>query len=174
MEVTVAVLKSALDELLESWRDVREGIIEEVENIPAGRFDFRPTPEVRSVREQVQHILEVSMMAAGEFTRPDTDLHRAPWPKLLAMYAKPAYRAKTKAQLMKLLRSQMNDIEKRFRAQGELALGQFHRRFDGKQGTKLAWVNHAIAQEWYHRGQLALYARLMGLVPALTQRIQGG
>ena len=67
----------------------------------------------------------------------------------------------------------MSDTEKKFRAQGELALGQFHRRFDGKNGTKRAWVEHAIAQEWYHRGQLALYARLMGLVPALTQVIQG-
>ena len=170
----MAELKSMLDEILEAWRDVREGITEEVANIPAGQFDFKPTPDVRSVREQVQHILEVSMMAAAEFTRPDTNLHRAPWPKLLALYAKPAYRAKTKAQLLALLRSQMKATEKLFREQGELALWQYHTRFDGKQGTKLAWVHHAIAQEWYHRGQLALYARLMGRVPALTQRIQGG
>ena len=143
-------------------------------NIPADRFDFRPTPQVRTVREQVQHILEVAMMMTGEFTRPDTDLQRAPWPKLLAMYARPAGRAKTKRQLVSLLKSQIRDAEKRFRAQGELALYQFHTRFDGKPGTKLAWVQHGIAQEWYHRGQLALYARLIGLTPALTQRIHGG
>lgn len=170
----MAELKSMLDEILEAWHDVRVGIVEEVENIPAGRFDFRPTPEVRSVREQVQHILEVALMMTGEFTRPDTNLHRAPWPKLLAMYAKPAYRARTKRELLSLLRSQIADAQKKFRAQGEIALWQQHRRFDGKLGTKLAWVQHGIAQEWYHRGQLALYARLMGLVPALTQRIQGG
>jgi len=167
-------LASVLDEVLESWRDVRAGIVEEVENIPADRFDFRPTPKVRSVREQVQHILEVAMMMTGEFTRPDTNLTRAPWPKLLAMYARPAYAAKTKRQLVSLLKSQIRDAEKRFRAQGELALYQFHTRFDGKPGTKLAWVQHGIAQEWYHRGQLALYARLLGLTPALTKRIHGG
>ena len=170
---TQAGLKSQLDELLEAWRDVRQGIIEEVENIPADRFDFRPTPDVRTVREQVQHILEVAMMAAGELTRPDTNLQRAPWPKLLALYAKPAWRARSKRDLLKLLRKQVNDAERRFRSQGEIALWQTMRRFDGLQGTKLAWVYHAIAQEWYHRGQLALYARLLGLVPALTQRIQG-
>jgi len=75
----MAELKSTLDEVLESWRDVREGVIDELANIPAGRMDFRPVPEVRSVREQVQHILEVSMMATGEFTRADTNLQRAPW-----------------------------------------------------------------------------------------------
>ncbi len=51
---------------------------------------------------------------------------------------------------------------------------QMIRRFDGIPGTRLAWLDHGIAHEMYHRGQLALYARLMGHVPALTQRIRGG
>ncbi len=68
---------------------------------------------------------------------------------------------------------QMTDAEKQFRGAGELAMWQFIERFDGKQGTKMQWLHHGIAQEMYHRGQLALYARLMGLEPALTQRIRG-
>ena len=165
---------SLLDETLKGWWGVRNGVIAEVRNIPAGKFDFRPVPEVRNVREMVQHILEVAMMMTGELTRPHTNLRRAPWPKLLRMYAAPAYRATTKAELLKLLQSQMRDAEKRFRAAGELALLQFHTRFDGKQGTKFAWWQHGIAQEEYHRGQLATYQRLMGLVPALTKLIHGG
>ena len=51
---------------------------------------------------------------------------------------------------------------------------QLIRRFDGKMGTRLAWMHHGISHEEYHRGQLALYARLLGRVPALTQLIQGG
>jgi uncharacterized damage-inducible protein DinB len=47
------------------------------------------------------------------------------------------------------------------------------RRFDGEMGTRLAWMHHGISHEEYHRGQLALYARLMGRVPALTKRILG-
>ncbi len=163
-----------LEETLEAWWDVREGLIDEVRNIPASQFEFRPTPEVRSVRELVHHILEVAMMMTGELTRPDTNFRRAPWPKLLAMYAGPAYRAKTKPQLLALLRSQLKDAERRFRRAGELSLLQFIRRFDGKQGTKLAWWHHGIAQEMYHRGQLTLYARLLGREPALTRRIRGG
>ena len=50
---------------------------------------------------------------------------------------------------------------------------QFIERFDGKQGTRLAWMNHGIGHEDYHRGQLTTYARLLGLVPALTQLIHG-
>lgn len=163
-----------LEETLEAWEDVRSGLIDEVRNIPAAKLEFRPTPEVRSVRELVQHILEVAMMMTGELTRPDTNFHRAPWPKLLQMYAASAYKAHTKQELLDLLKSQLKDAVGKFREAGELSLYQFIKRFDGKQGTKLAWLHHGIAQEMYHRGQLTLYARLLGLEPALTRRIRGG
>lgn len=165
---------SLLDEALEAWRDARFGVLDEVRNIPADKFDFRPTPDVRSVREQVVHILEIAMMMVGELTRDDTDFRRAPWPKLLATYAQPAYDARTRDELLALLESQLADGERAFRARGELALYQYLRRFDGQPGTKFSWLHHGIAQEEYHRAQIALYARLLGLVPALTQKIQGG
>lgn len=169
----MAAFPSLLEETIDAWRDARHGLIDEVRNIPAGRFGFRPTPENRSVTELVQHILEVAMMMTGELTRPDTNLHRAPWPKLLGMYAKPAWRAKTKPRLLALLRSQLKDGERRFRRAGELSLYQYLKRFDGMPGTKFAWWHYGIAHEEYHRGQIAIYARLMGLTPALTQKING-
>jgi len=160
----MAEFVSLLDETLEGWWDVRNGVIAEVRNIPATQFDFRPVPEVRNVRELVQHILEIAMMMTGELTRPDTDLRRYPWPKLLKHYAGAAYAATSKAELVKLLDAQMKDAERKFRAAGELALFQYLTR----------WWHHGIAQEEYHRGQLATYQRLMGIVPALTKAIHGG
>ena len=165
---------SMLEETLEAWQGVREGVIAEVRNIPANRFDFRPTPQARSVAELVQHILELAMMMTGELTRTDTNLHRAPWPKLLGLYARAAWRARTKPALLRLLTSQIADGERLFRRAGELSLFQYIKRFDGLPGTKLAWWNHGIAHEEYHRGQLAVYARLMGVEPALTRLIRGG
>jgi hypothetical protein len=79
---------------------------------PARKFEFRPTPKVRSVREPVIHILEVAMMMTGELTRAGTNFHRAPWPKLLRMYAREAYHAETNADVVKLLRSQLRQAEK--------------------------------------------------------------
>lgn len=163
-----------LEEALEAWADARLGVIDEARNIPAKHWDYRPTDEVRSVRELVVHILEVAMLMTGELTREDTDFRRRPFPKLLGEYAQPAYRAGTRGDLLKLLRSQLRDGEKMFREAGELHMLQFIERFDGEKGTRLAWLHHGIAQEMYHRGQLATYARLLGLEPALTQRIRGG
>jgi len=168
----MAPFKTLLEETLESWRDVRRGLIEEVESIPADRFDFRPTPEVRSVTELLQHILEVSLMMAGELTRPDTDFRRAPWPELLDLYAAPVKEATNKGELLTLLQTTIDVAEQQFLEAGELHSLQLIERFDGLHGTRLAWLNHGIAQEMYHRGQLALYERLMGIEPALTRRIR--
>jgi len=171
MEANSMRLTTILEEAIESWQDVRMGFIEEVKNIPAKHWDFRPTPEVRSVREIVVHVLEIAMMMTGELTREDTDFRRAPWPKLLKIYAGPAYKAKTRAELLRLLKSQLFDGEKKFREAGELHMLQHITRFDGNKGTRMAWFYHGIDQEMYHRGQITVYARLLGIVPALTQKI---
>jgi uncharacterized damage-inducible protein DinB len=44
-------------------------------------------------------------------------------------------------------------------------------RFDGNRGTRMAWLWHGIDQEMYHRGQVTVYARLLGIEPALTKMI---
>ncbi|MEJ2720053.1 MAG: DinB family protein [bacterium] len=165
--------QSILDETLEAWEDARLGVIEEVRNIPAGRFDWRPTPDVMSVRELVIHILEVAMMMTGELAAPDTGFDRVPFPTLIKKHRGPIRSARTRGDLIKLLRSQLKDGEKKFRSAGELHMLQLITRFDGEKGTRLAWLNHGIAQEMYHRGQLTLYARLLGITPALTKRIRG-
>jgi uncharacterized damage-inducible protein DinB len=148
-------------------------VIAEVENIPPEQFDFRPAPGVRSVNELVLHIMEVSLMMAGELTRDDTDLHRDPWPKLLARYSGPISGVRGKKALLAALRKTLRDGIAAFQRAGDLHMMQFITRFDGQKGTRLAWMHHGIAQEMYHRGQLALYQRLMGIKPALTKRIEG-
>lgn len=166
--------KNLLDEALEAWEDSRLGLIAELRNIPARHWDYRPTPEARSVSELAVHILEVAMMMTGELTRSDTNFRRAPWPKLLKIHAGAAYRAKTRSDLLRLLRSQLKEAERKFRSAGEIHMLQAIKRFDGQMGTRLAWLHHGIAQEMYHRGQLTTYARLVGVEPALTKLIRGG
>ena len=161
-----------LEEALEAWEDVRRGVLEEAEVIPDDRYDHRPHPESRSVSELLLHILESGEMMAGELTREDGDFTRQSFPEHLSEHAGHLPDDPSPAELRDLLRSRFGDAAARFRAAGELHLLQLIRRFDGQRGTRLAWMNHGIAHEMYHRGQLALYARTLDLVPALTRRIQ--
>jgi uncharacterized damage-inducible protein DinB len=166
-------LNSILEETIEAWDGTRDGLISEVENIPPNKFDFRPAGGARSVSELVLHIMEVSLMTVGELTREDTNFHRAPWPRLLAMYSKPIDGLKGKRELLAALRSTHRDGVKAYRAAGEIHMLQWILRFDGQRGTRMAWLNHGIAHESYHTGQLALIQRVMGIIPALTKAIQG-
>jgi len=166
-------MNSLLEETIEAWEGTRDGVIAEVENIPAKQFEFRPAKESRSISELALHIMEVGLMMVGELTREDTNFHRAPWPKLLAMYSKPIDGLSTKRELLSALRSTLRNGVKAFRGAGELHMLQLITRFDRKQGTRLAWFNHGVAHENYHQGQLATYQRLIGVTPALTKLIEG-
>lgn len=167
------MFENLLEEALDAWTDAREGVIAELENVPADRFDFRPVEEVRSVGELAAHILEVSQMMVGELCREASDFRRLPFPELLERHAGDVRSLREKEPLLEALERTLEEGKRHFREVGELHMLQLILRFDGKLGTRLAWLHHGVAQEMYHRGQLALYARTLGLVPALTQRIHG-
>jgi len=161
-----------LSESLNHWRYVRGGLIAEVGNIPADRFDYRPTSDVRSVEELVQHILEGSMMMVGELTQEDPNFQRIPHSSLMDQYTSRAREARGKQELIALLTSQLEEGIAGFTQLGEEAMMGAVTNFDGSRWSRMQWFFHGMTEEMYHRGQLVTYARLMGLVPALTQRIQ--
>jgi uncharacterized damage-inducible protein DinB len=169
----MAARTTLLDEALEAWMFAREGILDELRNIPEKDLSFRPAPGARSALELVQHIIESGLMMAGELARPDGDFRRKSYEGFLHEYGRGVRGWRSKTPLMAALRKTHADGEKKVRLAGELHMLQNIRRFDGEMGTRLAWMHHGISHEEYHRGQLALYARLMGRVPALTKRILG-
>jgi uncharacterized damage-inducible protein DinB len=164
---------SLLDEILEAWQYTRAGVVSEIKNLPDGSLTFRPSPESRSAAEIAVHIAESGLMMSGELSRPDGNFQRKSFPEFMKEYAKGVKPTNAKKELVALLTRTHQDGEKKIKEAGELHMMQFITRFDGKPGSRLAWMNHGISHEEYHRGQLALYARLVGKVPALTQLIYG-
>ena len=164
-------LTTLLEEALDAWADARQGVIAELENIPAARLAFSPAPGARSGVELVQHIIESAMMWTGELTNLAGDFTRQGFPDFIKEYAPGVGRHRTKAALHRQLMETHTTGARQIRTAGELAMLQRIRRFDGERGTRLAWMHHGIAHEEYHRAQLALYSRLMGRTPALTKLI---
>ena len=166
-------LTSLLDEALDAWQYTRAGVISELKNLPDVSLTFRPTETSRTPAEIAVHIAESGLMMAGELSRPDGNFRRKSFPQFMKEYAKGVKATTNKKQLIALLTKTREDGEKTIRAAGELHFLQFIMQFNGVPATRLAWMNHGIAHEEYHRGQIALYARLVGRVPALTQLIYG-
>jgi uncharacterized damage-inducible protein DinB len=169
----MTAFKDLLEEALEAWSYTRSGVLDELQNLPEKDLGFRPNEEARSAAELVRHVVESGQLMAGELARPDGDFQRKSYDALLKEYGRGVALKHTKRELLALLRKSHHEGEARLKQAGELRMLQLIRRFDGKMGTRLAWMNHGISHEEYHRGQLALYARLLGRVPALTQRIMG-
>lgn len=164
---------SLLDEMLGAWAYTRDGVIAEVRNLPESALGFTPNQAARTAREITQHIIESGLLMSGELSRRDGDFLRKPYPELLKEHARGATRHRTKAALLAALKRTHADGEQRIRRSGEIGMLQQIRQFSGQPATRLSWMHHGIAHEEYHRGQLALYARLVGRVPALTKLIEG-
>ena len=158
----------SIDRLIESWSEVRTGLINEASQIPDDKFSFRATPETRSVAELLQHVVQTQKMIVGETCRDDTNLMRQSFADHINEYAPDVAGVGDKNGLLELLRSSMEPSEAAIRGYGD-GLVQKMRRFDGKEISKLDFLNFAVAHEMYHRGQLTVYERLLGVEPALTQ-----
>lgn len=161
-----------LEESLGHWRYIRQGLIAEADNIPAEKFEFRPSPDVKSVHELLQHILEGSMMMVGELTREKPNFQRQPPPAFYEEYGARAQAAQGKDELLVLLGDQLEEGIGGFTQLGAEAMMGSITNFDGSQWSRMQWFFHGMTEEMYHRGQIVIYARSLGLVPALTQRIQ--
>ncbi len=161
----------SIDRLIEGWREVRAGFIEEASQVPDDQFSFRATPETRSVGELLQHVVESQKLLIGESCRPDTNLMRQSFADHIKEYASDVEAVKGKNGLLELMRGSMETSEACIRAGGE-KLKEPMRRFDGKEMSKLDFLNFAVNHEMYHRGQLTVYLRLMGIEPTLTRRFK--
>lgn len=160
----------SVDMLVETWKDFRKGLIAEVEQIPEDKFDFRATPETRSIAELLQHIVEVQKMVIGEAGRADGNMRRQSFADHIKEYAPGVNTITNKNGLLELLRSSMEVCEANIRSINDLMQGTIG-GIDGKPTPKLKAVNFAISHEMYHRGQLTVYERLINLEPALTRQL---
>ena len=158
-----------IDEICEGWQEVRSGLIKEVELIPADQVGFRAAEGSRSVLEILHHIVEAERVLTGEICRDDTNLSRAPFPELIAEYAGQVKEAITMDAIRELLRQSLDESTQRVREFGDEKLEQMMMRLDGKQQQKRVMLNFIVSHEMYHRGQVTVYQRLLGVEPALTK-----
>lgn len=155
----------SIERLIASWGEVRAGLMQEAMLIPAEQFSFRATPDTRSVAEILQHVVETEKLLVGEACCAEPNLSRQSFETHIAEYAPEVADISDKDGLMKLLRSSMEASMESIRRCGEGTM----RGFDGKEGAKLDVFAFAASHEMYHRGQLTVYERLLGIEPALTQ-----
>ncbi len=161
----------SIDRMIETWKEVRKGLIDECSQIPDDQFSFRATPDMRSVSELLQHVIETQKTLVGEAARPDTNLMRQALPDHAREYAPEVSGITDKNGLIELLRGSMETSEATIRECGD-KLQEKGRGLGGREVTKIDLLTFAISHEMYHRGQLTVYERLLKLEPMLTRRFR--
>src|ERR1039457_593456 len=63
-----------VEQVLDSWRTIRQDTALAVEDFPAGELEYRPTPELASFREIARHVLDASDGLTGLLLAGDEDL----------------------------------------------------------------------------------------------------
>ena len=160
-----------LEEALEAWAFARQGVLDEISNLTEANLSFRPGKDAKTIAEIGHHIVEAGLMMAGELSRADGNFTRKPVPELIHEHAGTLEVPTSKASAIGLLERTHTDGAKRLHAAGEALMMQPITQFNGVPATRLSWMHHGIAHEDYHCGQLALCARMLGKIPALTQKI---
>ena len=108
----------AVENIIESWKEVRSGLIDEAAQIPADQFSFQAAAGTRSVARILQHLIECQKCLIGEACRPDTNLLQ-PIADQIKHYALGISEVNDKDGLLNLLRASMNDAETQLLAAGD-------------------------------------------------------
>src|SRR2546423_10707072 len=152
-------------ELAEAFRTVRKNTIQIAQDIPEDKYDFKPSPDSRSVRQTLAHIATLTtfpMMLHGE---------RIPIEKIdFAEYMKTVGAEEAKLQTKDQIVAKLKDAGEKFatmleRINDETFLGELITFRAGAQPparTRFDLLLAATEHEMHHRASLMLLQRRIG------------
>ena len=162
-------------ELAASFRTVRENTIKIAEEIPENKYDFRPAPETRTVRETLSHLAVSTGFQSYVHSHKFTDMQQLNFQELFQKFSAAENQPRTKAELIAYLKDEGDAFASYMEGLPEAFLAE---RVSMRPGTEPATKSRfemllsAKEHEMHHRGQLMTYQRLIGQVPHLTRLMQ--
>ena len=146
--------------ILGAWNDIGGKLIDMAEDFPEDKYDFKPSPEVRTFAEVLLHIVGTSYIFSdqvqGKPPRPH-DLNRKDYP--------------TKASIVAALKKAFREGADVIKAKGDSGMSKaVYVAFSNEmvRVSDLAYSSNMHASE--HYGQLVVYFRLNGIVPPQTRK----
>lgn len=164
------------NQLADSMRSVRRHTITIAEDIPEERYDYRPVPESRSVRETLLHM--TSMTQFDLRVHGDSKLESLEGFDIRAFFASLPSNEKaslSKGEILALLHEQGERWCRFVEQLPDAVLSEKVQMRAGETGivkTRFEMLLGTKEHEMHHRGQLMLVERLLGIVPHLTRNRQ--
>ena len=128
--------------------------------MPEGKYDFRPSPDVRSFGQQVAHVADdqynLCAPAKGETRK--------------AAYTDIENRLSKKADLVAALKTAFAYCDAAYDALTDESGAEV--ATNGRK-TKFAMLNWNLWHTWEHYGNIVVYLRMNGLVPPSSEKMPG-
>ena len=164
-------------ELAAAFRTVRENTIKIAEDIPENKYDYRPAPDTRSVREALAHIGASTMFQSIVHGSGVTDMMKINFQELFQKFTTEETRPRSKSELLAYLKQEGDTFASFLDGASESMLAetvQMRPTPEGPTPTKSRFemLMSAKEHEMHHRGQLMTYQRLLGITPHLTRVMQ--
>jgi uncharacterized damage-inducible protein DinB len=162
-------------QLADAFRTVRKNTVTIAEEFPAEQYGFRPTPDIRSVGEQLAHIAVAPrwqiMVHTDHIPHIDFELFSTNLAKNTAQEQKLV----TKEDIVQALVEGGEQFASFLESLTDDTLAEqvtFPPPVVPSSKPRLEMLLGVKEHEMHHRAQLMVYQRMLGIVPHLTRRRQ--
>lgn len=162
-------------DIARSFRTVRENTLKIAEEIPENKYDFRATPDVKTVGLTLAHIALGPGFQLYIHTNKIDDLKKVNFGELMAKFGPEEAKPRTKADIIALLKSEGDKFASYVEGLNEAFLAESVAMPPGAPYASKSRFEMLLTpkeHEMHHRGQLMLVQRMIGQVPHLTRQMQ--
>jgi uncharacterized damage-inducible protein DinB len=162
-------------ELAEAFRTVRNNTIKIAEEIPESKYDFRASPETRSVGQLLVHIALGPSFQTHVHHNKIADFSTVNFPELIQKWGAEEAKPRNKAEIIAFLRSEGDAFASLLEGLPESYLAERVSMMPGAQPASKSRFELLLSpkeHEMHHRAQLMVIQRMIGLVPHLTRQMQ--
>jgi uncharacterized damage-inducible protein DinB len=159
-------------ELASAFRTVRKNTVQIAEEIPENKYDYRASPESRTIGQTLVHIAVSPGFQEYTHRNKITDLKTVPFMELLQKFTAEESKPRSKAETVAFLKAEGEKFAMYLESLPDGFLAEQVTMPPGAPSTSKSRFEMLLSpkeHEMHHRGQLMVIQRVIGLVPHLTR-----
>jgi uncharacterized damage-inducible protein DinB len=149
---------SLVKEIVATWQRAATEIIDVAEAMPEPKYDYKPTPEMSTFRDQLVHVTGIAQrfIDSAKGTKSESGQ---------------PHKAMTKSEVIGMLKQTLQTGQETLGSLTDAQLlEQVKFPFGDRMVTRFTFWQGPLYQVRNHHGQLVVYLRLNGIIPPTTAR----
>src|SRR5262245_3621210 len=142
------------ENVIDSWKTVRQDTAQAVEDFPSAELDFRATPDLMTFGELARHILDAGHALTGILLAGVDNLQTPQFREMIGKYVPSLPKQLDSPTLASELRKSIETRAAELAAKGDDFFSGMITRFDGQRVTRLEMLQFIKEHELTHRSQM--------------------